>query len=117
MADKDSIPLADDELEPLSIEEATSMSGPSKIQAFGSAAAAAQKAQKTFKRSLNLTGAGATRVRMFNSKITLAAIDHMVEQINDWLDSNQIEVKHINTVVGTVEGKTAENNVIITVWY
>ena len=88
----------------------------SKIQAFGAATARA-RAQQEFKRPLNLTGAGATRCRAFNSKITIAAIDHMVNQINEWLDTGDIEVKHVNQVVGVMEGKTAEPNVIVTVWY
>ena len=115
MAKEDSIPLDDDE--PLNIEEGSSVVGSSKIQAFGSAAAAAQKARKAFKRPVNLNGAGATRVRVFNSKVTLAAIDHMAEVINEWLDGNQLEVKYVNMVVGTMEGKTAEANLIVTVWY
>ena len=47
----------------------------------------------------------------------VAAIEHMAEQINSWLDGDQIEVKHVNEVVGVMEGKKPEPNVIVTVWY
>jgi len=113
------IPLEGEEGEPLPLAEtggdvATNKSP--KIQAFGGGVARA-KVQKEFKRPLNLTGSGAVRCRIFNSKITVAAMDHMVDQINEWLDANEIEVKAVNQVVGTLEGKTAEPNVIVTVWY
>ena len=106
-ADEEALPLADD---------GPSAGGPSKIQTFGAAALRSEKKEE-FKRPLNLTGAGATRVRLFNSKITVAAIDHMITQINEWLDGEQIEVKCVNQVIGTVEGKKPEPNIIVTVWY
>jgi len=105
--DEEALPLADD---------GGSSGGPSKIQAFGAAAFRAEKKEE-FKRPLNLTGAGATRVRLFNSKITVAAVDHMIAQINEWLDGEQVEVKSVSQVIGTVEGKKPEPNIIITVWY
>ena len=114
---EDAIPLEGGDVEsvPLSKGPATGQAS-SKIQAFG-AAVSRTESVKDFQRSLNLTGAGATRVRMFNAKITLAAMDHLVNQINEWLDGNEIEVKYINQVIGTVEGKKPEPNIIITVWY
>ena len=87
----------------------------SKIQAFGSGAV--RRGQVQFQRPLNLTGFGATRCRVFNCKVTVAALDHMVGQINEWLDANQVEIKYVNQVVGTLEGKTPEPNIIVTVWY
>jgi len=128
MSDEEgAIPLeGDDELEPLPVEgagggaaEATEVSaqGSSKIHAFGAAAAAARREKKQWRRPTNLTGAGAVRCRMFHSKVTVAAMDHMVDQINEWLDSQEIEVKYVNQVVGVMEGKTPEPNVIVTVWY
>ena len=41
----------------------------------------------------------------------------MEQQINEWIDGNQIEIKAVTQVVGVMEGKTPEPNVIITVWY
>ncbi|MHC4718579.1 MAG: hypothetical protein ACYS5V_16540 [Planctomycetota bacterium] len=109
--------LADDDLEPISLEEGDDASaGSTKIHAFG-AGLGAGKAVKEFKRPLNLTGAGATRCRVFHSKFTPAALDHMVDTINDWIDENQIEIKAVNSVNGVMEGKKPEPNIIVTVWY
>jgi len=113
----------DDEEEPIKLDEDPipmdegdeSEGGPSRIQAFGTASRTEEK--KEFTRPLNLTGTGATRCRLFNSKITVAAIDHMISVINEWLDGEQIEVKHVSEVIGTMEGKKPEPNIIVTIWY
>lgn len=112
------IPLEGEELPslPLAGPGRAEASGKSaKIQAFSGHAR--ERVSKEFKRPLHLAGTGATRCRIFNSKITVTAMDHMVSQINEWLDGDEIEVKCVNQVVGTLEGKTAEPNVIVTVWY
>ena len=88
-----------------------------KIQAIGSAGVTREQREKEFQRTPNLTGTGAVRCRVFHSKITVAAMDHLAETINDWLDSEDVEVKHVTQVVGVLEGKTPEPNVILTVWY
>ena len=120
--EKEPVPLDDyDDLEPLSLadEDPTgSLSGMSstKIQAFGTQTDALLHKQQ-YKRIPTLSGTGAVRCRLFHSKITLGALDHMTNSINEWLDENEIEVKYVAQVVGTMEGKTPEPNVIITVWY
>ena len=44
--------------------------------------------------------------------------DHKVENPHDEVEiGNEIEVKCVNQVVGTLEGKSPEPNVIVTVWY
>jgi hypothetical protein len=91
--------------------------GSSKIRAFGAVAGAAEAHRKQFRRKCNLTGAGAVRCRLFHSKISVAAMEHMVDTINEWLDGEQVEVKYVTHVVGILEGKTPEPNIIITVWY
>ena len=112
--DEGSLSLVDDDA-PLSIEDGPMASGKSsKIRAFGAAAA---MAKKELTRPMNLSGTGATRCRLFHSKITIGAVDHMVSQINEWLDASDIEVKHVTDVVGTMEGKKAEPNLILTIWY
>ncbi len=114
-SDEKAIPLeVEDEALPLVAGDDSG--GPSKIQTFGAAAFRTEKKEE-FKRPLNLTGTGATRVRLFNSKITVAAVDHLIGTINEWLDGEQIDVKTVNQVIGTVEGKKPEPNIIITVWY
>ena len=122
MSASDEAPLpvegADDDLEPLPVEggDESADQASSKIQAFG-AVAAAGRAKQDFSRAMNLTGTGATRCRVFHAKITVGAIDHMVDLINEWLDGSDIEVKHVTDVVGTMEGKKPEPNLIVTVWY
>lgn len=79
--------------------------------------AALQAKQIKFNRPLNINGQGATRCRMFFSKIAVASLDHMQQSINEWLDSEKVEVKHVGHMIGTMEGKHAEPNVIVWVWY
>ncbi len=76
---------------------------------------AARKAQ--FKRPLNFNGQGATRCRLFHCKVAESSMEYMENQINDWLDSEQVEVKQVGHVVGMMEGKHSEPNVIVMVWY
>ncbi len=116
------IPLDDDDLAPLSLADEEDASGPisgrssTKIQAFGAHTGDASQ-QRQYKRTPNLTGAGAVRCRLFHSKITVSALDHMADTINEWLDADEIEVKYVGQVIGTMEGKKPEPNVIVTVWY
>ena len=74
-------------------------------------------AKETFARTPTVTGAGAVRCRIWYSRIASAPLAYMEQQINDWLDSNQIEIKSVSQVVGVMEGKNPEPNVIVTVWY
>jgi len=127
-ADDAPVPLDPDEEEPVvleppapagEVEEPISLvesSGPSQVRMskrFQDRAAA----RADYKRQLNVTGAGATRCRMFHSKVSAAALDMMQKQINDWLDSEEIEIKQVGQTMGTMKGKTDEENIIITVWY
>ena len=107
-------PDADDEA-PISLAEG-GPSGARAVRALGGASAADKRTSK-FSRSLNVTGQGATRCRIFRSKIAIASLDFMENQINEWLDSDQIEIKHVGHVIGTMEGKRPEPNLIVTVWY
>lgn len=92
---------------------------PSKIHAFSSDSGISAKGKgHTYKRPLNVTGRGATRVRTFHAKLSDTAMSYLEGLINDWLDEHpDIEVKFSNTTVGVVEGKRAEPHLIITVWY
>ncbi len=92
---------------------------PSKIHGFSAETGISAKSkEQDFRRPLNLTGRGATRVRTFHTKLSDTAMSYLDGLINDWLDEHpDIEVKFSNTTVGVVEGKRAEQHLIITVWY
>jgi hypothetical protein len=70
-----------------------------------------------YQRSLNLTGTGATRCRLFHSRIALAPLEHLEKTINDWIDAEDIEIKHVGHVIGEMSGKTQEDNLLVMVWY
>jgi hypothetical protein len=113
--DEAPIVLEGDGDEPISlVEPSEGAGGPSKLRTIG-AAVAAHRAE--FKRPLNLNGTGATRCRMFRAKMAIASLEALETQINEWLDADEIEVKHVSQVIGTVQGKTAELSLIVTVWY
>lgn len=72
---------------------------------------------KTWKRQPNADGTGATHVRTFVSKMRLDAIEHLDEQINDWLDEHpELEVKFVTTSHGILTGKTKEEALFVSVW-
>jgi hypothetical protein len=74
--------------------------------------------ESRFKRSLDPVSAGATRCRTFHSKLNEGSIDFMTRQINDWLDANeQIVIKFAASTIGVFEGKHAEPNLILTLFY
>lgn len=100
--------------EPISLVDSDETAGPSKVK-FGGRATMKKKAE--FTRPLNVNGTGATRCRLFRTKMGLAAIDALDQQISEWLDSEEIEVKHVCQNIGDIQGKTIESNLIITVWY
>jgi hypothetical protein len=119
--DEAPLPLEPEELELPLEEDATGAPAPpaapavASIKAFGGHQAG--HAEVKFRRGLNATGAGATRCRVFHSKLTVAALQHMTGQINEWIDAGEVEIKHVSEVVGIMEGKTLEPNIIVTVWY
>jgi len=106
----------DEAEEPLTLISDDQMdSGMSKIQAIGQGALHAEESE--YRRALNVSGNGATRCRVFHSKISPVPLEYMQKQINEWLDSADIEVKSVSQVVGVMEGKRAEANIIVTIWY
>ncbi|NBB94325.1 MAG: hypothetical protein GVY16_01110 [Planctomycetes bacterium] len=91
---------------------------PAKRKAFGSAASRAGFEVKTdFKRDLNVTGEGATRCKLWHSRIADGPLLHMESMINEWIDENEIEVKFVTQTIGTLEGKRSEENLLVIIWY
>lgn len=71
-----------------------------------------------FKRPLAPNAAGATRCRIFHSKLNDGALAFMTEQVNHWLDGNpEITVKATTSTIGVFEGKHSDPNLILTVFY
>ena len=114
---------AEDESESISLVDEKEMEGSDGtrvIQAMGAGGLGEQAKHDDSKygRKLNKTGQGATRVRIFHTKMNDGASAYMSTLINEWLDeSPKIEVKFVETTVGVWEGKHAEPNLILTIWY
>ena len=84
-----------------------------KITAFGSG----KKETDSWTGRPNTTGAGATHVKTFHSKLTDDALRYVDQQINEWLDENpEFEVKLTTTTIGTFTGKVKEPHLICQVW-
>lgn len=97
------------------VEGQTAAASQSKIHRSAQGLTVQQKSD--FRRALNITGTGATRCKIFYSKIASGPIDYLQKAINDWLDQEDVEVKFVTQVVGVMEGKRAEPNLVITLWY
>ena len=108
-------PVADDAEEPISLVD-SGEDGMHKIRAR-SANSPLGDAKTEYKRPVNLTGQGATRCKLFHARIAIAPLERMEQVINEWLDDEELEVKHVGTVIGIMEGKTPEPNLLTFVWY
>ena len=109
---------ADDEEESIKLVESDEGSEltPGALKTFGAAAMGGTR-EREFQRPLNVDGAGATRCRLFHSKIAVASLEYMESQINEWIDGEKIEVKQVGHIIGTMEGKRPEPNLLVMIWY
>lgn len=105
-------PLSLDE-KPISLE--TGAEGPSAIRQSAGARTAAGEFE--FKRPLQTTGTGASRFKLFRSKISVPALEGLEKQINAFLESDEIDVKYVGHTIAGVQGKTLEDNLLVMVWY
>ena len=97
-----------------------SADGASKIHGFGGTnlADAHSWDDSSFNRKLDPNAEGATRCRIFHSKLNQGAIEFMANSINQWLDgSEDIRIKHATSTLGVFEGKHADPNIILTLFY
>ncbi|HAU36630.1 MAG TPA: hypothetical protein DCX07_02795 [Phycisphaerales bacterium] len=117
--DKPSPKIVEPKEEPISLVDSGGAGGMSKIKVGGGlgSAAVGMHEKKQFRRPLNVNGTGATRCRIFHSKIADAPLHGLETTINEWLDEEQIEIKHVGHVIGTLEAKMSEPNLIVMVWY
>lgn len=113
------IPIPDDDNAAIDLEEAparaaTSVVASSKIRTFDNSLAIAEH---RWRRSTHKDGSGAVRMKTFVAKLRPEAIEHMDEQINQWLDTHgDYEVKLVTSSIGTLTGKNAEEAMFVTVW-
>ncbi len=71
-----------------------------------------------FERQLDPRAMSATRCRTFHSKLSQAALEFMDNQINEWLDKQgNVTVKFVTSTIGIFEGKHAEPNLFMTLFY
>jgi hypothetical protein len=113
--EEEPISLDGDE-EPISLVESSDDSAAEGL-ALKTIGAAANVTETKFTRPLNADGSGATRFRIFHSKISLAPLENLEHSINEWIDGDKIEVKHVGQLIGTMEGKRPEPNLLVLVWY
>ena len=75
--------------------------------------------EANLKRSMTASSDPATRCRTFHSKLTPAALAHMDEQINEFLDSHaDVYMKFATTAVGMFEAKLhPEPHLVLTIFY
>ncbi len=100
-------------------DEAPQQQASSKIRSFatGSSLAGAHH-DANLKRALAGPNEPATRVRTFHSKLTPAALAHMDDLINEWLDSHpDIYIKHTCSTVGNFEAKHVEPHLVVSIFY
>ena len=109
-------PVKDEVEEPLTLIEDYDDDAPSKVKAR-EAGSPLDADKMEFKRTPNVTGTGAVRCRIFHSRVATAPLEYMQMNINEWIDDNEIEVKHVGHMIGTMEGKNPEPNMIVMVWY
>ena len=108
------IELDDDDSDPGTSQAASGGARSSKIRAFDNAE---HHQEHQWKRQPNSTGQGAVRVKTFVAKLRLDAIEHMDEQINEWLDNHpEYEVKFATTSIGPLVGKLTEDAIFVNVW-
>jgi len=70
------------------------------------------------KRSISSMSDPPTRIRTFHSKLTPAALAHMDDLINEWIDANPTMcIKLVTTTVGPFEAKHIEQHLIVNIFY
>lgn len=91
---------------------------PTAIRTIGGGASVGQVAEHERRRKLLVDSPNATRCRTFHCKLSDGPIQHMTEQINQWVDGDDnVQIKFATSVIGVVEGKHADPHLILTVFY
>ncbi len=93
--------------------------GPTKIRSFASGSTlAGAHHDADLKRGVSASSDPPTRIRTFHSKLTPAALAHMDDLINEWIDAHpEIHIKLVATTVGPFEAKHVEQHLIVNIFY
>ena len=92
--------------------------GEVKVQAFGGGIQQQAEPEPEFKRPLLKGSPNATRCKTFHCKMSDASFRHLNNQINEWVDQHEdVEIKFVVSNVGVVEGKHADQHLIVTIFY
>lgn len=104
-----------EDLTPIDVENLeTSGPGATKITQFGGQR---RPHEQHWERRPNANGTGAIHVKTFVTKLRLEAVDHLDQQVNEWLDAHpEYEVKLVTTTIGTLVGKNTEEALFMNVW-
>ena len=74
--------------------------------------------ESKYTRRLNPQAVAATRCRTFHAKLNAGAVAFMNDQINSWVDAHEdVVIKFASTDIGIFEGKKADPNLIVTLFY
>ncbi len=89
------------------------------IKAFSGGITAGQAVDEVkFRRPVQQNVPYATRCRTFHAKLNEASISYLDRTINEWADAHdEIEIKFATSTIGMFEGKHADPNLIVTVFY
>jgi hypothetical protein len=92
---------------------------PPQIRYSDGTAAADRGAERDYRRTLHHQEVFATRCKTFHCKLSGPALEHLDEQINDWVDAHQdVEIKFATSTVGLLEGKSSsDQHLIVTLFY
>ena len=91
------------------------LSMPSKIRVAGSGD---KHTYTRFKRPAHVDGTRACRLRTFHGRLSDEGLAFMDDKINEWLDNHpEVDVKHVNTNIGPIEGKNGEQAMFVMIWY
>ncbi len=95
------------------------VAGPStQIHGFSGSEMITQLAERQYHRPLLKGTRAATRCRTFHCKLTDTSLQHLNEQINEWVDEREdVEIKFALSNIGVVEGKHADPHLIVTIFY
>jgi hypothetical protein len=82
------------------------------------ASAQAAGVSKQVARAVSNNASRITGMKTFYTKLHPGALDFIDEQVAEWLKAHpSVSIKQTNVIVGEVQSKKTEPNIIITIWF